>query len=1040
MKPQFLFILLLSLFVAGVMGVGPTQAAIVAAPEWVLAYAPLPAAAEQTSLPEALTIYAQVNGRSGSSLIMGADPAVLASSGLPAQILETIPPQATYYLAYPRPNQKVNELDWTAVDRVLLIEPEWRLVRATPAAAESLAAQGIQLQQLTFDAKPLPAETAVAPHVPAVITPDPLVQSLITGISSDDLYQYDGDLSGEWPVTIGGSPYTLVSRHTNSGTPIQKATQFVGEHLAGLGMDVEYHQWGGATYPNVIGQITGLTDPETIYILSAHLDDMPSGPLAPGADDNASGVVAAMIAADILSQYQWGCTIRFGLWTGEEQGLNGSAAYAQRAYNQGEDIAGVLNLDMIAWNTLNSSPDIELHATTSLPATLTQAQLFADVIDAYDLNLVPNIISSGLGASDHASFWQYGYPAILGIERYNGDFNPYYHTPSDRLAVLNMPYFTEFVRASLATFVHMTGCLVSDGVGYADGHVTEQGSGDPIAAASVAWQSAAGQTLTAASNASGYYTRTLLADTYTMTVQAYGYLPVTMPGVTIVTDTVTTQDVALTVAPTFTVSGTVLALDSGLPLAAQIEFMDTPVSVMSNPTTGAYQAALPAGDYTMRVTAVGYQPTERALTLDQNQTQDFYLASRPCVLLVDDDNDSPDVRPYYTAALDALGVSYDVFNAGSGNGPTLDEMTGYQTIIWFSGDKYGTAGPNSSDEANLAAYLDAGGRLFLSSQDYLYDMGLTSFGQNYLGIGSFSNDSGNATTKYGVAGDPIGNGLGPYPLSYPANFTDYGDIVNSGSGGSLAFRSSAAGGNGLDVDKASGSWKTLFFGTSWVAVAHANAANGQALLQRILDWFGGCDCQPAIIHDVTTANNACVVDFTPIYGGTAPFTWNWSFPLGNPTTSQSEAPTGIDFGLTGTYAYTVTAVNCDGTCSDTFVGEVTVQCGACVPVTAVQLSQTTTNTLYAGDAAGFTGALLPDTAVAPYTYTVSISGTAVITSQTTGSNPFTFDHTFTEPGVYPVLLEVWNCDLASPVSSVLTVTVLPAMARHKMYMPFVGKE
>ncbi|MBK8988055.1 MAG: M20/M25/M40 family metallo-hydrolase [Chloroflexi bacterium] len=1035
MKPQFLFILLLSLFIIGVAGLGPAQATTAAA-ERVLAYAPLPA--EQAALPETVTIYAHVNGRSGPALILGADPEALATSGLQAQILESIPARATYYLAYPRPNQKEAELDWTAVDQVLLREAEWRLVRATPEAAESLAAQGIQLQQVTFDPKPLPGATAVL-RAPAVVEPDPIIQSMVASVNSSTVYQYDGDLSGEWPVTIGGSPYTLVSRHTNSGTPIQKATQFVGEHFTDLGLAVEYHQWGGATYPNVIGQITGLTDPDTIYILSAHLDDMPSGPLAPGADDNASGVVAAMIAADILSQYQWGCTVRFGLWTGEEQGLNGSAAYAQRAFNSGENIAGVLNLDMIAWNTPNSSRDIDLHASSSLPATLAQAQLFVDVINAYGFDLIPTITPNGSGASDHASFWQYGYPAILGIEDF-GDFNPYYHSVSDRLSTLDMSYFTEFVRASLATFVHMTGCLVYDGVGAVDGHVTAQGSGDPIAAANIALQSPAGQTFAAASDASGYYTRTLLADTYTMTVQAYGYLPVTIPDVTIVTNTVTTQDVVLTAASSFTVSGTVVSLDSGLPLAAQIEFVDTPVSVMSNPTTGVYQAALPAGDYTMRVTAVGYQPTERAITLDQNQTQDFYLASRPCVLLVDDDNDSPDVRPYYTAALDALGVSYDVFNAGSGNGPSLDEMTGYQAIIWFSGDKYGTAGPNSADEANLAAYLDAGGRLFLSSQDYLYDMGLTPFGQNYLGIGSFSNDAGNATTKYGVPGDPIGDGLGPYPLSYPTNFTDYGDIVNSGSGASLAFRSSAAGGNGLDVDKASDSWKTLFFGTSWVAVVHANAANGQALLQRILDWFGGCDCQPAIIHDVTTTINACVVDFTPVYGGEAPFTWDWNFPLGNPMTSQSETPSGIDFGHTGAYSYTVTAVNCDGACSDTLVGEVTVQCDVCEPVTAVQLSQTTTTTLYAGDTTGFAVELLPVTAAAPYTYTVSISGTAVITAQTTGSNPFTFDHTFTEPGVYPVLVEVWNCDLASPVSAALTVTILPVTERYKIYLPAVAKE
>ena len=55
-----------------------------------------------------------------------------------------------------------------------------------------------------------------------------------------------------------------------------------------------------------------------------------------------------------------------------------------------------------------------------------------------------------------------------------------------------------------------------------------------------------------------------------------------------------------------------------------------------------------------------------------------------------------------------------------------------------------------------------------------------------------ANDTGNATTKYGLPGDPIGDGLGPYPLSYPSDFSDYGDIVNAASGASVAFRSSCS--------------------------------------------------------------------------------------------------------------------------------------------------------------------------------------------------------------------------------------------------------
>ena len=150
---------------------------------------------------------------------------------------------------------------------------------------------------------------------------------------------------------MDGSWYTIPSRYTYSGTPIQKATSFVGQHMAGLGMDVEYHQWSSSTNPNVIGEIPGSTNPDDIYIIGAHLDDVQG---IPGADDNASGSVATLLAADILSQYQWGCTLRFAFWTGEEQGLLGSHYYAQRAYNKDENILGYLNLDMIAWNTVGS--------------------------------------------------------------------------------------------------------------------------------------------------------------------------------------------------------------------------------------------------------------------------------------------------------------------------------------------------------------------------------------------------------------------------------------------------------------------------------------------------------------------------------------------------------------------------------------------------------------------------------------------------------------------------------------------------------------
>jgi PKD repeat protein len=792
-----------------------------------------------------LPVFERVQGRQlADYLLTGADvngQALLRREGLTYSVLDADMHGASYYFAYILPGKRMAQVEWGDFGQHLLDDGVQVLLRTSPERVERLAGVGIKIRRLTLDPKPLrPVSSPLS--IPESLDPDPLIQTMINQVNSDTVYNYTGGMSGEWPVWVGDDWFTIASRYTYSGQYIQKATQWTGEHFTNLGLDVEYHQWGGVNYPNVIAELPGLINPDKIFIIGGHLDNVPSTGLAPGADDNASGSVATLIAADILTQFDWGCTLRFALWTGEEQGLHGSAAYAQRSYNLGENIAGFLNLDMIAWNTPGSSPDIDLHAKSTLPETLVLAQLFADVIDAYDINLIPEIIPNGTGASDHASFWNYGYTAILGIED-TSDFNPRYHTANDKLEYLDLDYYTEFVKAAIGTFAHMTDCLIPSGLGSLEGAVTADNDGAPIEGARVSAESSDGYTYNAYADSDGYYARPLLEGEYTVTASAYGYLPSTASGVIVEDNAVTSLDFALLEAPYYAVSGTVMQAGSGFPLLAQIAFEGSPVITWSDPTTGFYSAELPEGEYTMHVSAALHQPETRSILLSEDRTEDFLLNTLPCVLLVDDDNNAPDVRPYYISALDFLGIDYDVFDVGggAGNGPALDQMLGYSMVVWFSGDKYGSsAGPNGSDEANLANYLNSGGKLFLSSQDYLFDFGLTSFGQNYLGIGSFSNDSGNANTKYDVAGSPIGDGLGPCPLTYPVGFLDYGDMVNPGPGASVDFRSLAGGGNNLDISKDGGDWKTVFFGTSWVPVYNANAANGVELMGAIVDWFGGC--------------------------------------------------------------------------------------------------------------------------------------------------------------------------------------------------------
>jgi PKD repeat protein len=294
------------------------------------------------------------------------------------------------------------------------------------------------------------------------MTSDPFVVRTMDQVSTTILHNYVGDLSGAWPILVDGEPYTLTTRYSYAQQPISIATNYAYEHFTGLGLPTSYHTYtlSGHTLRNVIAEQVGHLDPERIFLLTAHIDSIASPlTLAPGADDNASGTAGVLMAADILSQYRLPYTLRYVLFTGEEQGVWGSAAYATDIADRGEHVAGVLNLDMIAYNsTLYPEPVIELHTRSGNDgyADQTIARLFADVVAGYHLDLIPEIVPSNLQASDHASFWQHDYPAILAIEDFD-DFNPYYHSTDDTLDTLNWAYYTESVKATIGTLLHLIG-------------------------------------------------------------------------------------------------------------------------------------------------------------------------------------------------------------------------------------------------------------------------------------------------------------------------------------------------------------------------------------------------------------------------------------------------------------------------------------------------------------------------------------------------------------------------------------------------------
>ncbi len=103
---------------------------------------------------------------------------------------------------------------------------------------------------------------------------------------------------------------------------------------------------------NVVAIQRGTAHPNRYVIMSGDIDSRASGSTdattdAPGANDNASGMAGTIEAARLLTPYQFSTSIVYAGLSGEEQGLFGGRHMAQVARDEGWDIAGVLNNDMI---------------------------------------------------------------------------------------------------------------------------------------------------------------------------------------------------------------------------------------------------------------------------------------------------------------------------------------------------------------------------------------------------------------------------------------------------------------------------------------------------------------------------------------------------------------------------------------------------------------------------------------------------------------------------------------------------------------------
>lgn len=234
-------------------------------------------------------------------------------------------------------------------------------------------------------------------------------------------------------------------------TACHESGEYIYDEFESMGLEVRFQNWsyGGYSDRNVEATLAGLNETsDEIYIVCGHYDSVPG---SPGADDDGSGTVAVLASAYIMKEFGFNHTIRFVTFSGEEEGLLGSHEYAEEAYNNGDNIIGVLNVDMIGFAiTITHGENVKVYDNT---ASKWITDFTDDVSKKYEEYINLNVIPSGLSwGSDHASFWEFGYDAIFYHEY---EFNHYYHSSQDIIENMNLTYDAKCSKLILATLAEL---------------------------------------------------------------------------------------------------------------------------------------------------------------------------------------------------------------------------------------------------------------------------------------------------------------------------------------------------------------------------------------------------------------------------------------------------------------------------------------------------------------------------------------------------------------------------------------------------------
>ena len=271
---------------------------------------------------------------------------------------------------------------------------------------------------------------------------------------------------------------------------------------------------------------------------------------------------------------------------------------------------------------------------------------------------------------------------------------------------------------------------------------------------------------------------------------------------------------------------------------------------------------------------------------------------RAPILLVDDDDSGNNVEGYYFQSLDSLGMPFEYWSHMA-QGTPVGILDQFSTVVWLC--EWTFPSLNGADRAELGAYLDGGGKLFLSGQDIGWDMCDTEsdFDREYLRSGGASkvwyetylhatyiaDDASpgvHPVAVTGVAGSPIGDGLA-FDVYQPGRSSDQqfpSEIApRAGAEGLFQYPN---GGYGA-ISWTSGSTKLVNFGFGYEAIMDEGARF--TVMDRVLSWLNAFSVDHVPLPDsenstdpyeveVLAKSGGAVVDSVAIYwslDGNVPF-------------------------------------------------------------------------------------------------------------------------------------------------------------------------